>query len=106
MISFEEFNRLEIVIGTVIAAHHIADSKVHLHLEIDFGFDVRHVVTKMAHVFDPSFFLGKQIPVLVNIEPRIMFGIESQGELLAVDNDGRPVLIHPDGSVPDGSRVR
>jgi methionine--tRNA ligase beta chain len=106
MITVEEFARLEILIGTVIAAHAIANTDTLLHLEIDLGSDVRHVVTSMAAFFDPSYFLGKQVPVLVNLAPRSIHGIESQGMLLAADDEGRPVLLHPDTSVPDGCRVR
>jgi tRNA-binding EMAP/Myf-like protein len=60
----------------------------------------------MAPTYTPEEFIGKQVPILVNLEPRKLRGIESQGMILAVDADGKPVLLLPDREVPAGSMVR
>ncbi|MBA7507682.1 Methionine--tRNA ligase [subsurface metagenome] len=56
--------------------------------------------------FEPNHLIGKELPVLVNLEPRNFKGIESQGMVLAVDVDGKPVLLQPEKEVPPGSIVR
>jgi methionyl-tRNA synthetase len=105
-ITLDQFAQLDIQIGTVIAAYAIADTDTLLRLDVDIGTEVRQIVTGMAKYYDPSFFLGKQVPILVNLAPQTIRGVESQGMLLATDDDGRPILLHPDALVADGSRVR
>ncbi len=72
-------------------------------LEIDFGNEKRQVLTGVAEFLEPSHFVGKQIPVFTNLEPRKFKGEESQGMILAVDVDGKPVLLHPEKEVPNGA---
>lgn len=106
IVTMDQFAQLDIRIGTVIAAYAVAGADTLLRLDVDIGTEVRQIVAGMARYYDPSFFLGKQVPILVNLAPQTIRGVESQGMLLATDDDGRPVLIHPDAPVADGSRVR
>jgi len=57
-------------------------------------------------MYEPHSLIGKEIPVLMNLEPRKIRGIESQGMILAVDVGGKPVIIHPDREVPPGSAIK
>ncbi len=104
--SLADLQKLDIRIGKIIHAERIANTDKLLRLEIDFGVETRQVVTGMAEFFEPSHFLGKEIPVIVNLQPRMIKGIESQGMILAAEAAGRPVLMHPEKDIPPGSMIR
>ncbi len=106
MITFEDFKKLDIRIGRVLSAEKIEGTDKLIKLEIDFGTEKRQLIAGMAEFFEPKHFIGKEIPVLVNLEPRTFKGTESQGMILAVDVDGAPVLLCPEKEVPPGSIVR
>lgn len=105
-IDFLDFEKINICIGTVTNAEKVPETDKLLKLSIDFGKEERTIVTGMAEFFEPSHFVGKQIPVLVNLVPRKIKGIESQGMILAAEADGRPVLLHPENEIAPGSVVR
>ncbi len=108
MITIDDFAKLEIKIGTILVAEKVPDTDRLLRLEIDFGNEKRQVLSGIAETFpDPSVLVGKQVPVLVNLEPRKMRGFESQGMvLMSVLEDDSVVMLHPSKDVPDGSIVR
>ncbi|NWF98203.1 MAG: methionine--tRNA ligase subunit beta [Nitrospirae bacterium] len=106
MITFEDFKKLDIRIGRVISSEKIAGADKLLKLEVDFGAEKRQIVAGIAEVYSPEQIVGKEIPVLTNLEPRKIRGIESQGMIIAVDVDGKPILLHPDKEVAPGSIVR
>jgi methionine--tRNA ligase beta chain len=106
MIPYEDFKKLDIRIGTIVSAEKIEGTDKLLKLEIDLGGERRQLVAGIAEVFDPGQVIGKQIPVLLNLEPRSIRGMVSQGMILAADVDGNPALLHPDREVPPGSIVR
>jgi len=64
------------------------------------------VVAGIADEYKPEDIKGKQIPILTNLEPKTIQGIESQGMILAVDIDGKATLLHPDKEVNNGSKIR
>lgn len=105
MIKFEDWTKLEIRIGKVVKAEKVENADKLLKLIIDFGSEKKQVLTAMAEYFEPDHFLNKQIPVLVNLEPRTIRGLESQGMILAAEVDGKPVLMHPEEEIPNGSKV-
>jgi len=70
------------------------------------GSETISIVTGLAEFLEPECFIGKQVPIVVNLAPRKLKGIESQGMLLAIDVDGHPVLLHPERDIPPGSSVR
>lgn len=106
MITFEDFAKLEIKIGKVVAAEKIPDADKLLRLQFDFGTEQRQIVSGIAEFYEPEQLVGKLIPVLVNLEPKKFRGVESQGMILAADVDGRPVILTPESEVPSGSKVR
>lgn len=105
MIDIADFKKLEIKIGEVIQAEAVPDTDKLIQLTIDFGDEKRTVLTAIREFFEPEYFIGKQIPVLTNLEPKVFRGVESQGMILAADNNGIPVLLHPENEVPAGSKV-
>lgn len=105
MVTIEDFKKLEIKIGRVIDAISVPETDRLIQLTIDFGEEKRIVLTAVREFFEPEYFLGKEIPVITNLEPRTFKGVESQGMILAADVDGKPVLIHPEKEVPPGSII-
>ena len=105
-ILFDDFKKLDIRIGKVISAEKVKDSNKLIKLQVDLGAENRQIVAGMAEFFEPIHFIGKQVPILVNLEPKTFKGIESQGMILAADVNGKPFLLHPEIEVPEGSIVR
>jgi len=108
VITFEDFMKLEIKIGTVKEAERIEGTDKLMKLIMDMGpEDENHqLVAGIAEFYSPEELIGKQIPVLVNLEPKSFKGIESNGMILAADVDGKVVLLHPNKEVKPGSKVR
>lgn len=110
-ISYDEFQRLEIRMGKVLEAERVPGTDKLLKLTVDLGNETRQLVAGIAHVYAPEEVVGRTIPVLANLEPRTIRGIESQGMILCpTDGEGNPVLLIPDPArereVPPGSPVR
>lgn len=106
MISFDDFKKLDIRIGKIIFSEKVAGTDKLLKLVIDFGAEKRQIVAGIAGSYDPEHLVGKQVPVLMNLAPRDIRGITSQGMILAADVGGRPILMHPEQEVPLGSIIR
>jgi methionine--tRNA ligase beta chain len=106
MITFDDFMKLEIKIGTVTTADRVEGADKLIRLELDCGTETRQVVAGLAPALTPEQLVGKQIPVVVNLEPRKLRGVESKGMVLAVEVGDRPILLTPDEHVPPGSTVR
>jgi len=106
-ITFTEFQKMNIRIGTVVQAERVERSEKLVKLTVNLGDETRQVVAGIGKVVaDPLDLVGRQIPVLANLEPKKLMGIESQGMILAADDAGAPVLLHPTAKVPDGAVVR
>ena len=108
MITYEDFMKLEIKIGTIKSAERVegADKLVKLIMDMGEGDENRQLVAGIAEYYEPEKLIGKQIPVLVNLEPKEFRGLESQGMILAADVDGKAILLHPDNEIKPGSNVR
>lgn len=104
-ITFEDFQKLEIKIGKIIASEKVEGADRLLKLEVDFGEFKRQIVSGIAQFYTPEDLIGKQCPFIVNLEPRIIKGIESQGMILAAKVDDKAVLLYPDQEIPEGSVV-
>ncbi len=107
MITLEDFKKLDIKIGKVIAAEKILDSDKLIKLILDIGGEPRQIIAGIAESFpDPTVLLGKEMPILLNLEPRQFKGYTSAGMIIAADVDGQPILLHPEKEIPPGSIVR
>jgi methionine--tRNA ligase beta chain len=106
MVTFEDFKKLEIRIGKVLSVERVEGTDKLIRLEIDLGTEKRQLIAGMAEFFEPNYLIGKETPILTNLEPRNFKGIESQGMILAVDIDGKPVLLYPEKEVPPGSIIK
>jgi len=107
IIEFDDFTKLDIRIGTVLEAEKIPKTKKLLKLKVDVGIDVRTIVSGIAESFAPEDIIGQKVSVLVNLAPRKIRGVESQGMILMSDTpDGKLCFIEPDKkSVSNGEKV-
>ncbi|MDR0982185.1 MAG: methionine--tRNA ligase [Culturomica sp.] len=106
-INFEEFQKLDIRAGKIIAAEKVAKTKKLLKLTIDTGIDKRTVVSGIAEYYTPEDVVGKQVSIVVNLAPKELKGIMSQGMILmAEDSDGKLVFVVPEKAVKAGSEIR
>lgn len=107
-IHYDDFAKVEIRVGTVVAAELVPDTDKLIKCTIDFGeFGTRTIVSGIALFRAPEELIGKQLPYIVNLEPRVLRGVESQGMLLAASpgEDGLALLI-PDSPVPNGTKLK
>ncbi len=106
-ISFEEFAKMDIRVGTIVEAEKVAKTKKLIKLIVDTGIDQRTVVSGIAEYYSPEEIIGKQVSILVNLAPKKLRGIESQGMILmAEDADGSLKFVAPSVETRVGSEVK
>jgi len=106
-ITFDEFMKVDIRTGAILEAEVVPKTKKLLKLKIDTGIDQRTVVSGIAEYYKPEEIIGKKVSILVNLAPRKLRGIESQGMILmAEDTDGKLCFVSPTEDVSDGSEVK
>ncbi|TXI67775.1 MAG: methionine--tRNA ligase, partial [Flavobacterium sp.] len=97
IITFEDFAKVDLRIGTIIEAEKMPKANKLLVLKVDTGIDVRTIVSGIAEHFTPEEVIGKRVTVLVNLAPRALRGVESEGMLLLTNNaEGKLVFVNPD----------
>jgi methionyl-tRNA synthetase len=106
-IQFEDFAKMDIRSGTILEAEKMPKANKLLILKVDTGIDVRTIVSGIAESFKPEDIIGKQVTVLVNLAPRNLRGVESQGMILMTTNtDGKLVFVNPDSDgVANGETI-
>lgn len=106
-IVYDHFDKIDLKIGNILHAEKVAKADKLLKLEVDLGFEKRTIVSGIAQHFTPEEIIGKQVVVVVNLAPRKMKGIESNGMILtAEDADGKLHFISPDIKINEGSIVK
>ncbi|MDD5750387.1 MAG: methionine--tRNA ligase subunit beta [Candidatus Pacebacteria bacterium] len=107
MITIDDFQKLDLRVGRVTAVEPVDGSDRLLKLMVDLGPEIgqRQIIAGLAQFYQPQDLSGRQIIVLVNLQPRSIKGHESQGMLLAAD-DGQAALLAPDKPMINGARVR
>src|SRR3989344_3357323 len=109
MITFDDFQKLDIRIGTIRTAERVPETDKLVKLAVDIGEESpRQLVAGIAaHVPDIGALVGMQIPILANLEPRMLKGVESQGMILAASDDlGGFSLLVPHTAVKNGAQVK
>ena len=106
-ITYEDFAKIEVRLGTVVAAELIPDTDKLIKCSIDFGeFGMRTIVSGIAEWKKPEDLVGKQLPYVVNLAPRMLRGVESQGMLLAASDSGGVALMVSERSVENGTKLK
>ena len=97
IITFDDFSKLDMRVGTIVEAEKMAKTKKLLVLKVDTGLDTRTIVSGIAESFTPEEIIGKRVTVLVNLAPRALRGVDSEGMILMTENsDGKLVFVNPD----------
>ena len=104
-VTFEEFRRLDIRVGRIVAVERIRRARRLLLLKVDLGEEERQLVAGLAGYYEPEQLVGKEVVVVTNLKPKVIMGFKSQGMLLAAVVDGKPVLLIPEEEVPPGTKV-
>ena len=106
-IQFDDFTKLDMRVGTILEAEKMPKTKKLLVLKVDTGIDVRTIVSGIAESFTPEEVVGKKVTVLVNLAPRALRGVESQGMILMTENpEGKLVFLNPDSEdIDDGASI-
>ena len=105
MLTFDDFKKVELKVARIIEAEEVSGAEKLLKLQIDLGSEKRQIVAGIKKSYPAKDLVGKEIAVVVNLEPRMVMGIESNGMLLAASDDTGPVLLRPDKDVPPGSGI-
>ncbi|MDG2052190.1 MAG: methionine--tRNA ligase [Flavobacteriaceae bacterium] len=106
-ILFDDFTKLDMRVGTILEAEKMTKTKKLLILKVDTGIDVRTVVSGISESFSPEEVIGKKVTVLVNLAPRVLQGVESEGMILMTETpEGKLVFLNPDEEVViNGARI-
>jgi len=105
-ITFEDFQKIDMRVGTILEAEKVEKADKLLKLKVDTGIDIRTIVSGIAESFTPEEIVGKQVTVLVNLAPRKIRGIESQGMLLLIDKeDGKLTFLVPEEKTANGVSI-
>lgn len=106
-INFEDFDKIDLRIATIIHAQKVEKADKLLNLTLELGFEQRTVLSGIALDFKPEEIIGKQVTVVANLAPRKMRGIESNGMILmATDKDGKLIFVAPNPTAQNGSNVK
>ena len=106
-ITFEEFQKMDLRVVTVLEAEKVAKTKKLLKLKVNTGVDVREIVSGIAEYYEPQDLVGKQVLMLINLAPKNIKGVESHGMVLMAEHaDGTLSLMQPQKAVKEGSTVK
>ncbi len=106
LIQYEDFAKMDLRVGTILKAEKMPKANKLLVLKVDTGIDVRTIVSGIAESFSPEEIIGRKVTVLVNLAPRALRGVESQGMILmTTDAKGKLVFVNPDSEAPNGQTI-
>ena len=105
-VSFSDFQKLSFKVGKIIAAERIPNMKKIFKVQVDIGGRTAQAIAGGAEFYEPTSFVGKQVVVLTNMEPKVIAGVKSEVMLLAADLNGKPIWVTVGDEVPAGTTVR
>ena len=105
-ISFAEFQKLDLRIGKIVEANQIPESKKLIKILVDFGSEKRQAVAGLLKYYKPEELVGKKCVFLLNLQKRMLGGVESQCMILAAeDNEGNVTVLQPEKDIAEGSKI-
>ena len=106
-IPFDDFLKLDMRVGKIVEAEHIAGSRNLIRMVVDFGFEKRQSVAGLLQYYKPEELMDKKYAFVLNLQRRKFMGVESQCMILAAEDDkGNVILIKPEKDIEIGSRIR
>jgi methionine--tRNA ligase beta chain len=106
MITFDEFKKMDLRVGEILKAERVEGTDKLLKMEVDIGTEKRTMVAGVADVYSPEELEGKKLIVIVNLQPAVIRGIESQGMLLAAEVEGKATISFFEKDILTGAKVR
>jgi methionine--tRNA ligase beta chain len=106
IVTMNDFQKLDLRVCKVVSAERPPASRKLIKLKVDIGGEIRDVVAGVAEYYSAEDLQDKNLILLVNLEPKKLMGMQSQGMILAADVNGRPYVIFADPSIPAGAKVR
>lgn len=105
-ISFEEFQKLDLRVGKIVEANQIPNSKKLIKIMVDFGTEKRQAVAGLLQYYKPEELVGKKCVFVLNLQRRMLAGVESQCMVLAAEDEaGNVVVLQPEKDIAEGSRI-
>jgi methionyl-tRNA synthetase len=105
-ISFSDFEKLDLRVGKVVEATQVPESKKLIKLLVDFGTEKRQAVAGLLKYYKPEELLGKKCVFLLNLQRRMLAGIESQCMILAAEDEaGNVSVLQPEKDIAEGSKI-
>jgi methionine--tRNA ligase beta chain len=105
MINFEEFSKIDLRVVKITKAERVENSEKLIKLGVDGEEEKRQIIAGIGKYYKPEDLIGRQIIMVWNLEPKILFGLESQGMLLAARNGEEPIILIPEKEAPVGAKV-
>lgn len=105
-ITYEEFKKMDLRVARVLAAEKVPGTSKLLKLQIDLGTEKRQIVAGVAETYSPEELVGKEFIVIANLQPAVIRGVESQGMLLAAEDEGKAIIPFFDRELPPGTKVK
>jgi len=106
VITYDDFAKLDMRVGTIESAEEVSGSEKLLKLVVDFGTEKRQVISGIKKYYVPENLVGKQAVFVTNLEPRMIMGLESQAMIMAAHGEGgEAIILAPDESSPKGSTI-
>ena len=106
MISIDDFKKVELRVAKVLEAGRVEGSDKLLKLKVDIGTEQRQIIAGIGKSYQPEDLITKEIIIVANLEPRSLMGLESQGMLLAANDENGPVILVPEKETPPGTGIR
>lgn len=104
-ISFEDFKKIDLRVARILEVEKIEDSEKLFKVKIDVGGEERILVSGVSNYYKPEDLIQKQVIVILNLEPKIIFGVESHGMILFVRDKEKPIVLSPEEEAIDGAII-
>lgn len=104
-ISFEDFKKIDLRVARILEVERIEDSEKLFKIKIDVGGEERILVSGVSNYYEPKDLIQKQVIVILNLEPKIIFGVESHGMILFARDKEKPIVLSPEEEVADGAII-
>ncbi|KKP31416.1 MAG: hypothetical protein A2312_01465 [Candidatus Staskawiczbacteria bacterium RIFOXYB2_FULL_32_9] len=108
IIKIEDLQKLDLRIGKIITCQKVEGSEKLLKLEVDFGIEIgqRQIISGIGKKYTPEFLIGKEAVFILNLEPRMIMGLQSEGMILCADHNGEPYILVPQEEVLPGAKIK
>ncbi|MCX6712670.1 MAG: methionine--tRNA ligase subunit beta [Candidatus Vogelbacteria bacterium] len=106
-ISYDEWQKMELKIGQIVAAERVEGSDKLLKMQVDLGEETpRQIIAGIGKAYEPETLIGRELLFIANLEPRTIMGLESQGMVLAASDEQGPIILTPDRPVAPGAALK